>query len=104
MSTSAPAPASTNVKNPALPPEEQFWERYSPHNEAPLSGVSSTVIHLLIIGLIIGVIWVQSFFKLDEEHRSLPVEPIRFDKGGGGGSPRGTGNGDGIGGTLGEES
>jgi len=97
MSTSAPAPAPAagTAKNQLLPPEEKFWERYSPLNEAPLSGVSSTVMHLLAIGLILGIFWVNQFFKFDEENRSLPVEPIRLTGGGGGGNPRGSGTGPG---------
>lgn len=104
MSTSPPAPtqaAATTGGKATAPPEEQFWERYSPHNEAPLSGVSSTVIHLLIIGLIVLVVWVQSFLKLDEVHKSLPVEPIRYDGGGGGGAKGGGAPGDGNG--IGQE-
>src|SRR5438876_751218 len=93
MSTSAPA-TSIPTGRPMLPPEERFWERYSPHNEAPLSGVSSTVLHILILGLLLGIIWVNSYFKLDEEHRSLPLEPIKFDNGG---SNRGDRDGTGVG-------
>src|SRR5262245_52595677 len=30
------------------PPEERFWQRYSPHYEFPISSVSSLAIHVLI--------------------------------------------------------
>jgi hypothetical protein len=103
MSTSAPAPAPASpAKNPALLPDEQFWERYSPHNEAPLSGVSSTVIHLLIVALIFGVFFINNLFKVDEEHRSLPIEPIKFSSAGGGGSKHGSGTGPGAPGDSGD--
>lgn len=82
MTTSPSAPVTSNGRH-LVPPEERFWERYSGHNEAPLSGVSSTVIHLLILGLLVLVVWVQGFLKLDEVHRSIPVEPIRFTEGDG---------------------
>ena len=27
-----------------VPPEEKFWKHYSPHHEAPVSGVSSMAV------------------------------------------------------------
>src|SRR5438132_5720026 len=88
MSTSTPVPAA---RPPVVPPEEQFWQRYSAHHEAPLSGVSSTVLHALILLLILGVGWVQSFLKADEEYRPLPIVPVRFDKADDRRDPGGTG-------------
>ena len=44
------APVATNnaaARKPLLPPEEQFWEKYSPHNEFPLSTVGSIAIFVL---------------------------------------------------------
>src|SRR5438093_666778 len=103
MSASAPAadPRSASSQ-PLIPPEEKFWQRYSPHSEAPLSGVTSTVLHVLALGLLLLVIWVQSMLKLDETNKSLPLEPIRL-AGGGGGSPDGSGTGSGGTGTPGSE-
>src|SRR5205823_6124775 len=86
MSTTAPV---SETRRPLVPPEEKFWQRYSAHNEAPLSGVSSSVLHILILLLILGVGWVQTFLKADEQHRSLPFETVRIepDKPGGKGAP-----------------
>src|ERR1043166_8396917 len=96
MSTVAAPKNATSL--PLIPPEEQFWKRYSPHHEAPLSGVTSTILHLLAILLLLGVIWLQNKLKLAEENRSLPVDPVRLNlTGGGGGSP--TGKDGGTGGT-----
>src|SRR6266446_3181166 len=65
-----------------VPPEEKFWERYSPHQEMPLSGVGSFTLHFLAIGLVvlmaIGVIKLGVPPKVSVEIQ--PIEP------GGGGS------------------
>ncbi|MFL5244206.1 MAG: hypothetical protein ACJ8FY_19045 [Gemmataceae bacterium] len=53
------------------PPAEQFWRRYSPHHEIPLSGLSSVAMHALVGGLIvIGAIW-WSRAKAEED-KPLP--------------------------------
>src|SRR5437773_917175 len=89
MSTSTPVPAD---RPPLVPPEEQFWQRYSAHNEAPLSGVSSTVLHALILLLILGVGWVQSFIQADEQLRPVPIIPARLsEQEGPGGRDKGNG-------------
>jgi hypothetical protein len=48
---------ATSVKEkkaPLLPPEEEFWERYSPHHEMPLAAMTSLFVHGLALGLLIG--------------------------------------------------
>lgn len=40
---------------PFFPPEEQFWQRYSPEYEAPISSVSSVVLHILLFALLIAL-------------------------------------------------
>ena len=43
MTTQTTVEAAKNgkaTKKPLVPPDEKFWVRYSPHHEAPLSGVS----------------------------------------------------------------
>src|SRR4051794_35090684 len=96
MST-APAtpPPNANPKRPLVPPEEKFWIRYSPHNEAPLSGVSSFAVHVLAIPLLLLIALVASKVKDDDENRSLPVDVVRVNFSGGGGSRTGVGNGPG---------
>ncbi len=96
MSTSTPVVAPRSTSQPLIPPEEKFWVRYSPHSEAPLSGVTSTVLHILAIGLLLLIMWINSILKVDEETRSLSVDPVKLDlSGGGGGSPGGNGGGPG---------
>jgi hypothetical protein len=36
-----------------VPPEESFWQHYSPHHEAPLSGVGSFALHIVICGMLL---------------------------------------------------
>jgi hypothetical protein len=81
---------------PLIPPEEQFWKRYSPHSEAPLSLAGSIALHLLAGGvLVLFAVWLASLFI--KTSRNLPVEPVRLDLGGGGGKKSGSGNNPGIG-------
>lgn len=94
--------SSTNEKTSAgtalrVPPEEQFWKRYSPHGEAPLSVAGSFALHALAVGgLLLAGLYLASLF--DTPARSLPVEPVRLViEGGGGGSKTGVGTGPGIG-------
>src|SRR5262245_26284523 len=75
MSTSTPVPAD---RPPVVPPEEQFWQRYSAHHEAPLSGVSSTVLHILVLLLILGIGWVQTFLKADDQYRPIVLDVVRM--------------------------
>jgi len=90
--TKSPAPKLTRV-----PPEEQFWKRYSPHGEAPLSVAGSIGLHALGLGvLLLFAFYLASLFVTSTQ--SLPVEPVRIEAvGGGGGNPRGSGSGKGVG-------
>jgi hypothetical protein len=36
-----------------LPPEERFWQRYSPHHEASLSGAGSFALHFAVVGVLL---------------------------------------------------
>jgi hypothetical protein len=81
---------------PLIPPEEQFWKRYSPHGEAPLSVAGSFAVHALVAGgMILIAFYVASLFA--RSTGSLPIEPVRLDTGGGGGKPTGVGDGPGVG-------
>jgi hypothetical protein len=80
---------------PATPPVEQFWQRYSPHHEFPLSSATSIALHALILALLALAGW--WIVRMGSE-RSFPLAdvPAYYDQGGGGGGP-GQG-GDGAGG------
>jgi hypothetical protein len=89
-------PAAT--KRPTLPPEEQFWQRYSPHNEFPLSSVGSLTIYLLIAVLIVASIKLGLF---ETQKAPLEVDAVEIglgDEGGGGGDEAGVQGG--VGQTL----
>jgi hypothetical protein len=95
MSTAAPAsPAkAAAAKNQLVPPDEQFWKRYSPHYEFPLSGVSSFALHLLVVGLA-TLLFMMPW--IGREPEPMELDEVVWD-GGGGGSPDGIGDGPGKG-------
>ncbi len=80
------------AKSQMTPPDERFWQRYSPHAEFPLSSASSLALHLLLFGVLILLAWLGTLF-FNQGSRSLPVEAVRLDLGGGGGNPHGSGDG-----------
>src|SRR5262245_1075003 len=98
MSTAAEKPAAKPAVKvvPLIPPEEKFWQRYSPNHEAPVSMSGSFGLHLLIGGG--GTILVLLGFGADKREKNLPVEPVRLKMpGGGGGKKDGTGKGRNVG-------
>jgi hypothetical protein len=60
MSTPAPPPAPSPLPEPDPlppgPPEEEFWEKYNPRLEFPLSTVGSVFLHVAIGALLIFVL------------------------------------------------
>ncbi len=89
--------AAAKVRKGPAPPEDAFWERYSPHHEFPLSSVSSIATHILVFGLMVLVGWAIAKFGLREEQKPVPIDAVAFEPGGGGGHPQGTGVGAGVG-------
>jgi hypothetical protein len=95
-----PSPNSKAVQGaattprPIVPPEEKFWQRYSPHHELPLSSVGSLTIYILV-GLLVYAGIRLSLFDLRQQ--PLPVDTIEFDPnvGGGSGDPSGATGGTG---------
>jgi hypothetical protein len=67
MSTQAPAHNDLNSGCQAfrLPPEDQFWKRYSPHHELPLSTASSLMLHGVVLALLIlgGIVLARFGFR-----------------------------------------
>ena len=87
MATAAPTgPKKAPGKDSLIPPEEAFWQRYSPHHEAPLSGVTSAVLHALVLGLFLFGGWLLWKLGLGHDTKPLPVDVVQM-LGGGGGSP-----------------
>lgn len=97
-STKDADPKKTNPKaagGPAalVPPEEQFWKRYSPHGEAPISLAGSFMMHVMLAGgALFFAAYLASYFMPTP---NLPIEAVRL--GGGGGKVGGVGDGKGIG-------
>jgi hypothetical protein len=88
MATQPPATnhkAKSQKKGSLVPPEEQFWQRYSPHHEFPLSTASSLMLHGIILALLVlgGIILAKLGFQ------DKPVEVSAITIAGGGGRPNG---------------
>jgi hypothetical protein len=96
MSRNEPTPMTTQQHLP--PPEEQFWQRYSPHGEAPLSGAGSLTLHALIFGgLVLWFLYILPTFA-GAKH-NIQFEPVHLGAkvGGGGEKPAGVEAGPGVG-------
>lgn len=69
MSTATPPrPAS-----PLAPPEDVFWEKYSPHYEFPLSSVGSVAMHIGALALFLAALYMLSRLSVQD---TTPV-PMR---------------------------
>jgi hypothetical protein len=81
--------ASVPGRKSLLPPEEQFWQRYSANHEFPLSSLGSLTIYLFIGALIVAGIRMH-LFDAGHEQPDLGFAMPDFDPpGGGGGDPSG---------------
>src|SRR5262245_36515401 len=66
MSSAAPPPARP-VPGPLAPPEEQFWEKYSPHYEFPLSSVGSVAMHIAALVFFLGAMWLLARLTISDK-------------------------------------
>src|SRR3954452_4980642 len=72
-----------NAAESLVPPDEQFWQRYSPHGEMGISSASSLVLHVLILVVVVfGALLMPWWFSSNSG--SIPVETIRIAANGGG--------------------
>jgi hypothetical protein len=87
MTSTVPSPSRSST-----PPEEQFWQRYSPHYEFPLSSATSVGLHILVFLLLaLGAWWIARMTSA--EQRPLSDVPVVVAgpgnrPAGGSGSPR----------------
>lgn len=89
MAASSPPPA------PLAPPDEQFWEKYNPHFELPLSGVGAIAVHVAIISTLSGLLWLSYRSTISDKtpvpmRTAMLMEGSRADgagQGGGDSSP-----------------
>ena len=82
-------PTATEVaRRASAPPEEEFWQRYSPHHEFPLSSATSIALHVLILALLAVAGW---WIIRMGSARSLPLAdvPVYLEQGGGDGPGQG---------------
>jgi hypothetical protein len=94
MSTVETNHAVKTGKKPKAPPDEQFWKKYSPHYELPISSLSSLLAHgLLVAVLIIGGV-LAAKLGLDG---GKPPDTEAIVIAGGGGHKEGVGNAPGTG-------
>lgn len=84
MSTSTPPRAP----GPIAPPDEKFWERYSPHYEFPLSSVGSALMHVGALVLFIVVLR----FLADLTTLDTPAVPMTVARVTGAGETSGVGS------------
>lgn len=85
MSTSA-----VRSDSPRLAPEPRFWQRYSPHHEASLSGAGSLGLHVLVVGLLTLTAYL-GWLQFAPRHKVMPwsVGTFAGDGGPAGGVPDG---------------
>jgi hypothetical protein len=94
--TKKPAPAKPAAAEGLVPPDEQFWQRYSPHGEMGISSATSLILHVLIlIFVVFGALLMPWWFNSGPTN--VPVETVRLHVGGGGGQKYGQGDAPGIG-------
>jgi hypothetical protein len=75
----APAPVGKS-RDLLVPPDEQFWQRYSPHHEFPLSSATSAVLHILGLGLLLLIAWI--LLSGEKKPNDVPkMEPVALEVG-----------------------
>jgi hypothetical protein len=82
--------AAPSVDRASMPPEEQFWQRYSPHHEFPLSSATSVGLHVLALVLLALLGWWLAR-QASVTRSALPELPVYVQSGKPGGGPRGDG-------------
>jgi hypothetical protein len=75
---------------PLLPPDETFWQRYSPHHELPLAGVTSIFAHGMVFGTL-GIAALLMMLRWDGDIGKPPSMDV-VQLSGLGDGPEGAGN------------
>jgi hypothetical protein len=96
----APSPNKAAVATRRQPPEEKFWQHYSPHHEFPLSSITSIALHVLAVVLLAVVGWVLIKLGLGDENKPPDVHAVIVEDAGGGGSKTGVPGNKGAGNPL----
>lgn len=69
---------------PIMPPDEKFWQRYSPHHEAPLSGMTSLFLHGVVVGLLLIVGYLMSLRWHGDAAKPPSMDLVMIEGGGDG--------------------
>ena len=92
MAANATIDKPAKVPAAKQPPANSVWIRYHPWIEGVLAHISAWSIHLLVIGgAILWFTYLAYVFGFARPPRSLPMEAVRFQDAGGGGSKTGSG-------------
>jgi hypothetical protein len=67
-----------------VPPDERFWQRYSPHHEFPLAGMTSFFIHALVIGILALAGFWYLFQRESESNKPPTMDMVQITGGGDG--------------------
>jgi hypothetical protein len=80
-------------RHPEQPPEEAFWQRYSPHHEFPLSTVTTAAVCGLAVALVFVASVVVGMSRHDERRKPAEMDVVEIAGGGGaeGPGPQGAG-------------
>ena len=93
MSTAAPSPMPKAPPGPIAPPDDEFWEKYSPHYEFPLSSIGSIAMHVAGVAIFLLLLWLLSRMSISDT-KPVPMIGITVDGDGSGGDSKGGGGGE----------
>lgn len=72
MATTTPTKPSAG---PLAPPPEEFWDKYSPHYEFPLSSVGSVAMHVAAVGVFVLVMYLLAQLSFSDKVMP-PMRPM----------------------------
>jgi hypothetical protein len=65
---------------PPTPPDAQFWQRYSPHHEFSLSSAGSIAMHIGMLAIFVGALWLLANFAVDYK-TAVPMRSLTLADG-----------------------
>lgn len=93
MSAPASSPAPKAPPGPIAPPGDEFWEKYSPHYEFPLSSIGSIAMHVAGVAIFLLLLWLLSRLSISDT-QPVPMIGITVDGDGSGENGGGSGGGE----------